>query len=352
MARAGDINGDGYADLAVGTPNGEAGRVTIYLGGASGISSARTLAAATAFYAEQIASAGDVNRDGYGDLAVGRAGAAHVHLGGPEGLSAAPTVFGYLDTAMRFGAQIEAAGDVNGGGFNDLYVGDSGWRRDGAPDPGHGFVYLGGSAGVTPLPVTTLVGPADSWYFGEPVAVRGDLNGDGYADLVVGTEYNNAAYVYLGRASGLSAAASTVLSGPAGSAQFGSSMANACDVNGDGYGDVIVADPAYAFDWETNGRAFVFHGSSGGPASIPATTLNATGPDSTMLPLVCAGDLNGDGYADAVTLASDTMILVYLGSASGLNPTPRVLAIPVGGLGLSGRFALRSHAPSASASAV
>src|SRR6185369_7986153 len=111
---------------------------------------------------------------------------------------------------------------------------------------GRAYVYVGSASGLTTSPATTLIGPdgVNGW-FGKSVASAGDVNGDGYADLVIGAQrvssFTGRAYVYLGSATGLAASPATTLTGPDGtSGYFGFSVAGAGDVNGDGYGDLAV----------------------------------------------------------------------------------------------------------------
>ena len=123
--------------------------------------------------------------------------------------------------------------DVNGDGYADAAVGADAFYNN---DVGKAFLYLGGPTGLASSPTVTLSAP-DSQFFGTSIASAGDVNGDGYADLIVGTNYG-LAYLYLGSAAGLNASPDTTLIGPNGAA-FGLSVASAGDMDGDGYGDVV-----------------------------------------------------------------------------------------------------------------
>src|SRR5207249_3406499 len=109
---------------------------------------------------------------------------------------------------------------------------------------GRVHVYLGGPMGLPTTPTHTLDGPDGAGsYFGNSVACAGDVNGDGYADLIVGTLYVGRAHLYLGGPNGLAATPATNLNNPdgaSGSSFFGAAVASAEDVNGDGYADLIV----------------------------------------------------------------------------------------------------------------
>ena len=310
------MNGDGYADVVVGARGYVAnmGRVYVYLGGASGLSAtaATILTGETTsiWFGASVASAGDVNGDGYADVVVGAqnvssaTGRASIYLGGASGLSttAATTLTGET-SGSSFGVSVAPAGDVNGDGYGDVVVGASGHNSV----TGRAYVFLGGPGGLATTAATTLTGEAINNYFGESVATAGDVNGDGYADVVVGaygySSGTGRAYVYLGGASGLAAVPATTLTGEAAQNNLGMSAATAGDVNGDGYADVVVGAQGYSTG---TGRAYVFLGGASGlpsgAAAATASTILTGGATSTYFgrSVASAGDANGDGYADVV----------------------------------------------------
>jgi hypothetical protein len=191
-----DLNGDGYADVAVGSPNAEIGRgrVDVFYGGPSGISSTPSVtlrgAAAGDLFGRSVASAGDVNGDGVADLVVGapeadpggrmRAGTASVYLGGSGGLSVTPhRVLEGVGALDQFGHSVASAGDVNGDGFADLVVGASGADPGGRSFAGTASVYLGGSGGPSMTPHRVLEGAVAGDWFGYSVASVRDVNARG-----------------------------------------------------------------------------------------------------------------------------------------------------------------------------
>jgi hypothetical protein len=334
-----DVNGDGYADLAVVGLLGNAGDgyalMYVYLGSAAGFAATPattvTIPNDAVGVSATLAGAGDVNGDGYADIVVGAnfeslqaTGTAYVYLGGANGLATTPavTLTGPAGLGGFFGKSVASAGDVNGDGYADVVVG--------ALLASAAYVYLGGATGLATTPATTLTGVAQT-YFSSSVQSAGDVNGDGYADVIVGAGMADTAYVYLGSASGLATTPATTWTSPDGDAGFtgfGGSMACAGDVNGDGYADVIVGSDLTG----TNvGSAYIYLGSATGLTTTPSTTL--IGPelvgDFFGTSVASAGDVNGDGYGDVVvgaeaqgTATQPGGAWVYLGSAAGLSTTP------------------------------
>jgi hypothetical protein len=228
---------------------------------------------------------------------------------------------------------------VNGDGFDDVIVGAPNFRSSPSmPQEGAAFLYLGSASGLEPSPSWTTVGNQPGAHLGESVSTAGDVNGDGYADIIVGSQSFNGdqlnerrALVFLGSAGGPSLAPDWTVDGNHADSEFGSSVSAAGDVNGDGLDDVIVGAPSYSNGQAGEGRALLYLGSPSGLATSPAW---ATESDlaSTWLGyrVAAAGDVNGDGFADiAVTSpsysnseANEGRAWVFLGSAAGLASNP------------------------------
>ncbi|HQO19583.1 MAG TPA: FG-GAP-like repeat-containing protein [Acidobacteriota bacterium] len=338
VATAGDVNGDGYSDIIVGAhgySNGQnfEGRANVYLGASTGPAAsaewAATGEAANNNFGYSVATAGDVNGDGYADVIVGaygansQAGKAYLYLGGPSGLSSSAGWTRSGEAASnRFGWSVATAGDVNGDGYSDVIVsaiGANGWA-------GKAYLYLGGASGLSASAGWTRSGEAANNYFGYSVTTAGDVNGDGYSDVIVGAyavnSYAGKAYLYLGGASGLSASAGWTRSGETAGDYFGYSIATAGDVNGDGYSDVIVG--AYAAN-SFVGKAYLYlGGASGLSATAGWTRSGEAGGDYFGVSVATAGDVNGDGYSDVIVGAYGANSVtgkayLYLGGASGLS---------------------------------
>ncbi len=223
-----DVNGDGYTDViggAYGYDGGQVdeGQVVAFYGSAAGLPPSPSWIAEGdqdgAFAGNSVASAGDVNGDGYEDVIVGlngwtngqrTEGAARVYLGSPAGLSAAPAWTVESDQVdARLGYVVSSAGDVNGDGFGDVAVGAF-WYDGGQADEGAVFVYLGSAAGLGTLPARVIESDQIEARLGCAVASAGDVEGDGFGDLLVGscwysnpTYHEGAAFLYSGSPAGL-----------------------------------------------------------------------------------------------------------------------------------------------------
>lgn len=268
VAGLGDINGDGYADIAVGAYgyNSYTGRVYVYLGSAEGLvtPAAQTLDGAATFdsFGRDVAAAGDLNADGYADLVVGAPNSAkafgrvHVYLGSADGLVEGPTRTG-AEATDSFGSTLAGVGDLDGDGFDDLMVGSPG---DNAYT-GRIFVYRGGADGLDVEPPDMAEGNGFGATLGTTIAPLGDIDADGYTEVLVGApgtdDYRGQALLYTGRAYGLDTDPITTLEGEATGDYFGLAMAGLGDVDGDGYQDAMVGAP---YSVRLTGRAYVYRG--------------------------------------------------------------------------------------------
>ncbi len=329
-----DFNGDGFADAVVGAPTGASagGRAYVYFGGPTlGASTAGVLTGGSQF-GRSVASAGDINGDGYCDLIIGSPGylsdgipgTTYLYRGG-AGNSFDATPDGILTGAAArdaFGYSVGSAGDVNGDGFDDVIVGAP--QSDaGGMNAGQATIYLGAESAFDATADGAITGSAADIRFGWSVASAGDVNGDGLADVIVGAPYGNNA----GRADVYLGAAGTMFNGTSdgtlrgtGIDRFGESVASARDVNGDGFDDVIVGAPN---DNARAGKVTIYMGAAGMTFDTTADgTL--TGPDVEYelgTSVASAGDVNGDGFGDVIVgarhLAGDGIghAVVYFGAA-------------------------------------
>jgi hypothetical protein len=325
LGSAGDVNGDGIADIIVGAPGYNSpsspapheGRALVYLGSLLGPATIPVWTAdgAQSGFGSAVATAGDVNGDGFDDIIVGEpdSGRAYVYLGSPSGPSAAPAWV--QQEPGRFGAAVASAGDVNHDGYADVIVGAPGYSG------GTAYLYLGSATGLSATPAwsDTVVSasPGSAGHFGWTVAGAGDVNGDGYDDVLVGEpelDYSTndcsfgTVYLYLGSPTGLAAFPawqhSEGFCGGHG-LTFGSSLTSG-HFDGDKYSDIVIGN--------AQGQSMLFRGS----ALIPLST-NWRGGQLAM----DAGDVNGDGFDDLITSGpSPGTAAIYTGGASGLSTTP------------------------------
>ncbi|MBK9225887.1 MAG: FG-GAP repeat protein [Ignavibacteria bacterium] len=308
VSSAGDVNGDGFDDVIIGDPNGNngggtnSGRAYIYFGGTIINSTADVILGGETvnnYFGNSVSSAGDVNSDGYDDVIVGAngfnsfTGRAYIYYGGAIMNSAADVIMTGEFTGHNFGSSVSGAGDVNADGYSDVIVG----AYAASVYTGKAYIYFGGSS-MNNIADVNMAGENSNDNFGYSVSGAGDVNGDGYQDVICGAYGYNSdfgrAYIYFGSVT-MDNVADVSMYGGAFLDYFGASVSNAGDVNDDGYSDVIVG--AYGYNSLT-GRAYIFYGGAS-MNSIPDVTMTGETTNNVFGYSVSeAGDVNGDGFAD------------------------------------------------------
>lgn len=306
LAGAGDLDGDGYADLAIGAPytGDRAGAVILVRGGALAEQPAAwiTLAAPAGdeHFGFSLASAGDMDGDGYSDLAVGApatlddSGRVRVYTGGPAGPSPEPTAtLDAPEPGAVFGFSLSGGGDLDGDAADDLWVGAF---RLGV-GVGAAIRYAGVPDGGVAVRADAVYGQDADGNFGQAVSGGGDLDGDGTPDLAVGAPRARAEageVSWFAGAPVLAASPDGRVVGDARDAQLGTAISTAGDVDGDGLDDLLAGAPGGSAFF---GTATLYAGGSDDPRELGTWT----GPrDGSHLgyAVAIAGDLDGDGLHD------------------------------------------------------
>lgn len=382
VSGAGDVNGDGIDDVIVGAPSHDSGGYqsgaayvvygapggvpTVALGDLDGPSADNTIGfkitgeALGDYVGMSVSGAGDVNGDGIGDVIVGaihneeediRAGAAYVIFGASGGLSnidldvlagSAPDNsigFKIVGEALgdKTGQAVSEAGDVNGDGIDDVIIGAP-ENNAGGNSAGAAYVLFGAQSDLDNINLAVFSGPnpdntrgfritgeAAGDEAGYSVSGSGDVNGDGFDDVIVGARYQDsggffsgAAYVVRGLGGSSNVELNAValnhrgfrVTAEAPNDYAGTSVSGAGDFNGDGFDDMIVGAPRHdAGAGGYSGAAYVVYGACASCGVSLNAVARGTGGlkfaggaanDSAGVSVSGAGDFNGDGIDDVI----------------------------------------------------
>lgn len=308
-AYLGDINGDGFGDFISGAtaadPGGipQAGSAMAFSGADGSILYQFDGTSDSDHMGVAVAGAGDVNNDGVPDILVSASG---TDVGGFTDAGSAFVYSGATGALLyRFdgpasyegmGSSLAGVGDLNGDGFDDFMIGSSGADIGGLFNVGTAYVHSGANGSL----LYRFDGDPVAFYqMGVAVASAGDVDADGTPDLIVGAA--EFLFGHPGTATIYSGATGLLIRRHFGSftwGRFGISVSSAGDIDGDGFGDVIIGDTvASPVGLSEAGTAYVFSGATGSELlRFEGTEFGEHLGQTVSL----ADDLDGDGVLDLV----------------------------------------------------
>ncbi|MFH0734918.1 MAG: FG-GAP-like repeat-containing protein [bacterium] len=387
VINAGDVNKDGFNDLFVSAPgyDNNKGRCYLYYGG-----SAMDNVADKIFTGETMGdnfgcsiSAGDFNNDGYADLLIGASntnstGAAYLYLGGSDMDVTSDAVFTGLGSGDTFGYSVAFAGDLNGDSCNDIIIS--------APNvlininvydinSGSCYIFYGGTTLDNIADVELSGNYSGIYLFGFNVAPAGDVNNDGFADVIIseklaimsencvvfygGANMDNIVdYEFCGSEcegfgssisclgdinndskkdivigasdfnfskgficafygdSNVDGVRDLIVEGAEKFSSFGKKATTTCDINNDGYDDIIVGAESDSnfLSFNVKGSCYVYYGGTE-IASTPSLSFKDNLLNTYFGCSVVGVDLNNDGYGEVVVGAKnptgDGVVYIY-----------------------------------------
>ncbi|MCK5773074.1 MAG: FG-GAP repeat protein, partial [Thermoplasmata archaeon] len=335
VSGAGDVNNDGYDDVIIGSKgyNSYDGKAYLILGKQSGWTMDVDLSNADASYVgvgtarncgKSVACAGDVNSDGYDDIIIGAPGdGAYLVLGKETGWSTDTPIsnvdasFIQEGSADNAGHSVDGAGDVNGDGYDDIIVGAH-YNHEGGTGAGQTYLIFGRRTGWS---MSTSLADSNASFIGEhqddrsgmAVAGAGDLNGDGYNDIMISAPQNDEAgdnsgevYLIFGKPSGwtmdfnLENADISFIGAGVDYEYCGTGISGGGDVNGDGTEDILIGANGNDEGGDQAGQAYLLTG-FGNTEPLEVYSIDTYSDTGYSIP-VSVADVGGLIYVELIGL--------------------------------------------------
>jgi len=288
----------------------------------------------------QVAGIGDVDNDGYDDMAVlvPIRGYCVIYHGGHQIIEASIRPLFGTPYTLNIQSQVRPAGDIDFDGFDDVLITAPDMYVDGKRAAGAVFLFYGSPSGLQEEPDQVILGTEKDMRLGSDVDSVGDINKDGYSDIIVGAdgwnEGTGLVRLYLGGPDGLVDHPVWVWTGYNAGDRFGHAVTGAGDINGDGWLDFAVGAP-FATSGEGKGAIYIFNGRPN-IANIVADQIipGTMGKSYFGLSIRLAGDVNNDGFSDLIisTPEDDTppnlkagKVELFLGTEQGIGTTPKLV---------------------------
>jgi hypothetical protein len=314
VSAAGDLNKDGFDDILISAPyEAYRGSVSILFGGASMDNEIDLKIIGNKLYSRfgsSVKGCGDLNNDGFADFAVGDnkyesyTGRTFIYFGAAQMDTIADLILTGEKDYDNFGYSVSSAGDFNNDGFDDLLIGAKGDINGYGNDTGRVYIYYGATIMDTIFDIK-INGKEPDTYFGSSVSEAGDLNSDGFGDIVVGapgmgTGFNiGKGYIFFGSSDSLNTDKTITIHGLDKNYRLGGSVSKAGDINNDSFPDIIIGDSGYDVE---RGCAYILYGGTD-MDSTPDKIYLGEGTLNNYGGVYSAGDVNNDGYDDFLVSA-------------------------------------------------
>ncbi|OQX72202.1 MAG: hypothetical protein B6D61_14690 [Bacteroidetes bacterium 4484_249] len=318
----GDFNNDGFDDfLANANGHNEAtGRCYLFLGGADPDLEPDLFfdgTFTTEWFGYRHAGGGDVNNDGYSDIAISSQnynndkGAAFIYFGSETPDNEIDFTFNGEAYNNSFSNTLSIDGDVNNDGYDDILITARGYSSN----AGKAYLYFGGET-LSEIPDQTFERTYTTDYYAYTSSYAGDINNDGFEDFMIGAygaygSYGRC-YLYFGGETPDNTADLEFYKDTGGNTDFADAISSAGDFNNDGYDDFIIADPIYN---DYGGAAYIYFGGEN-PDNVEDLFIEANEEwESLAISASCAGDVNNDGISDIILGATGSRTAkIYYGS--------------------------------------